>query len=417
MPTVIPLPPPPQLHSCDPFSIREISLYHFRNYQDLRLNIDARSVVLTGTNGSGKTNLLEALSLLVPGRGLRRASLSTMQDLHSTEAWAIAAKINTTNGLLTISTGRDPQTSEGERRIVHIDGKNVRNQNALAEQIAMAWITPEMDRILADSPSARRKLLGRLVYSFDPAHGGRIHRYDKALRERLRLLRDGIADATWLSVLEDEMAKTGVAIAAARKHMIQQLQAAMTENTGIFPRADIAIRGSAEEALETEAALLVEDRLRHALAQARSEDTQNGTCSIGPHRSDLIVMHRVKNCPANLCSTGEQKALLIAIMLAYIRTLIRNRSMTPLFLLDDIVAHLDDLRREALFDEILTLGVQAWFTGTDEEIFESLLPHAQHFVVKDGHIEDNTNRMFQSNGQKSLTDRLVTEDCRYVEIG
>jgi DNA replication and repair protein RecF len=269
---------------------------------------------------------------------------------------------------------------------VHIDGKNIRGQNALAERVAMAWITPDMDRILAEGPGPRRKLLDRLVYSFDPAHGGRVHRYEKAMRERMRLLREGIADANWLGVLEDEMAQTGVAIAAARRHMIRQLRTAIAETSGLFPRADLALKGIAEEALETSPALPVEDMLRAALARTRGEDAQSGTCAAGPHRSDLAVIHRAKNCPADLCSTGEQKALLIAIMLAYVRTLARHRQMMPLFLLDDIAAHLDDVRRAALFEEILSLGVQAWLTGTDAEPFADLLPQAQHFVVEQGNV-------------------------------
>jgi DNA replication and repair protein RecF len=202
----------------------------------------------------------------------------------------------------------------------------------------------------------------------------------------LRLLREGPADATWLNALEDEMAQTGVAIAAARKHMIQQLRTAIAETAGAFPRADLALKGIAEEALEKEPALPVEDKLRAAFARTRGEDAQSGTCSVGPHRSDLAVTHRAKNCPADLCSTGEQKALLIAIMIAYVRTLAHARAMTPLFLLDDIAAHLDDIRRAALFEEILALGVQAWLTGTDEEPFEGLLNNAQHFNVDHGHI-------------------------------
>lgn len=369
-----------------PLSVGRISLSHFRNYGDLYLNFEAAPVVLTGANGSGKTNLLEAISLLVPGRGLRRAALGELQNRESAEPWAVAAELHTAFGPLNIGTGRDPEESDGERRIVHIDGKNARSQNALGEHVAMAWITPDMDRILAEGPSARRKLLDRLVYSFDPAHGARVNRYEKALRERLRLLREGIADAAWLNALEDEMAQTGVAIAAARRHMIRELQSAIAETASVFPRAGLALKGMAEEALEDEPALPVEDKMRAALARTRDEDAQTGTCSAGPHRSDLVVTHRAKNCTADFCSTGEQKALLIAIMLAYMRMLAQSRRMAPLFLLDDIAAHLDDVRRAALFEEILALGVQAWLTGTDAEPFAALLPHAQQGIVEQGYI-------------------------------
>jgi len=369
-------------------SVKKISLTHFRNYNELRLNCEAAPVVLTGANGGGKTNLLEAISLLVPGRGMRRTALGDLQNYNSSEPWAVATELNAASGLLILGTGRDPQQQEtdSERRLVYIDGKIARSQIALAEHVAMACVTPEMDRLLSEGASARRKLLDRLVYSFDPAHQGRVHRYEKSLRERLRILREGPADAAWLNALEDEMAKTGVAIAAARKHMIQQLRTGIAETASVFPRADLALKGIAEEALEKEPALLVEDRLRAAFAGARSDDAQSGTCAIGPHRSDLAVIHRAKNCPADLCSTGEQKALLIAIMIAYVRILSYVRRMTPLFLLDDIVAHLDDIRRMALFEEIKSLGVQAWLTGTDREPFIQLLPHVQHFNVDQGNI-------------------------------
>ncbi|MDP9128641.1 MAG: DNA replication/repair protein RecF [Pseudomonadota bacterium] len=350
------------------------------------MSVEPSPVVLTGDNGSGKTNLLEAISLLVPGRGLRGAALAELQNKDSSPSWAIAAKLNTSFGLLRLGTGRDAEAAEAERRIVHIDGKAARNQSSLAEHVTMAWITPEMDRILVESPSARRKLLDRLAYSFDPTHGTRVNRYEKALRERSRLLREGIADATWLNALEDEMAQTGVAIAAARRHMIAELRTAIAETTGAFPRADLTLKGMAEEALETRPALLVEDQMRAALARARSEDAQSGTCGTGPHRSDLIVRHRAKNCVADLCSTGEQKALIIAIMLAYVRMLAQTKNTAPLFLLDDIAAHLDDWRRAALYEEIRGLGVQSWLTGTDAEPFSALLPYAQHGFVKQGQI-------------------------------
>ncbi|MDD3182211.1 MAG: DNA replication and repair protein RecF, partial [Alphaproteobacteria bacterium] len=286
--------------------------------------------------------------------------------------------------ILRFATGRDPEDPDNDRRIVQIDGHTVKSQQVLAEHVAMAWITPDLDRVLADGPSARRKLVDRMAYSFDPAHAGRVHRYEKALRERLRLLRDGVADAVWLSGLEDEMARTGVAIAAARCQMLRYLQTAISETQSVFPQAGLSLSGIAEEALADDPALLVEDRLRASLARMRGEDAQSGTCGTGPHRSDLRVVHRAHNCPAELCSTGEQKALLVAMMLAYVRTLAQARRMKPLFLLDDITAHLDSVRRAALFEEIMALGVQAWLTGTDEAQFKPFLSKTQHFIVEKG---------------------------------
>jgi DNA replication and repair protein RecF len=388
-----------------PLNVGRATLTCFRNYHDACLHFTADPVVLTGANGSGKTNFLEAISLLVPGRGLRRSAHADLQNRHAQKPWAVAVELRAAFGPLHIGTGRDPADTDNDpvsghgagpvsehgagRRIVHIDGKNARSQNVLAEHVAMAWITPDMDRLLAEGTSARRKFLDRLVYSFDPAHSGRAHRYEKALRERMRLLREGPRDAFWLNGLEDEMAQTGVAIAAARRHLLQQLRMAIGESDGAFPRADIELRGMAEDALEHNPALPVEDMLRAALARSRDDDARNGTTSAGPHRSDLAVRHRARNCPAELCSTGEQKALLIAIMLAYVRVLTRHRQLTPLILLDDITAHLDDLRRAALFDELLALGVQAWLTGTDAGVFAPLLPYAQHFDVEQGNLSQS----------------------------
>jgi len=373
--------------SLAPLSVSQITLSSFRNYQDTRLQCSSAPVILVGENGSGKTNLVEAISLLVPGRGLRRAALTDLQNNHVPEPWAVAIDVRTETGLLSVGTGRDAtETGETERRLIHINGKAVRGQNALAEQIAMAWITPDMDRLLAEGASARRKFLDRLVYSFDPAHGARVQRYEKAMRERLRLLRENHVDTAWLAALEDEMAQTAVAIAAARRHMIGRLRMAIAESGDAFPRADIEVRGTAEDRLDTAPALLVEDNLRTAFAASRGEDALHGTCAVGAHRSDLRVTHRAKQCIAEQCSTGEQKALLIAVMLAYVRLLIEQRQMKPLFLLDDIVAHLDDFRRAALFEEILALGVQAWLTGTDRESFAHLIPQAQLFPIEKGRV-------------------------------
>jgi DNA replication and repair protein RecF len=363
-----------------------LTLSNFRNHADVRLELTSAPVVLTGMNGSGKTNLLEAISLLVPGRGLCRAALSEWQNQLSNRPWAVVADVEARHGAIKIATGRDPEVPESERRIVLIDGRPVKNQQVLADHVAMAWITPDLDRVLADGPSARRKLVDRMAYSFDPAHAGRVHRYEKALRERLRLLRDGIADAAWLTGLEDEMARTGVAIAAARLQLLRYLQTAIAETESVFPQASLSFQGSVEETLADQPALLVEDKLRASLARMRFEDSQSGTCGVGPHRSDLRVVHRRHNCPAELCSTGEQKALLVAMMLAYVRTLAGSRGMKPLFLLDDITAHLDSVRRAALFEEVLSLGVQAWLTGTDDEAFKALLPDAQHFAVEQGRV-------------------------------
>ncbi len=350
-------------------AVLELTLRAFRSYREARLTVDRSPVVLTGPNGSGKTNLLEAISLLAPGRGLRRAGGGDLQCRTSAEPWAVAAHVETSAGIVALGTGRDPEGSPTGRRVLRVDGRPVSSQQALGEHVAVAWITPTMDRLLAEGPGARRKLLDRLAASFDPAHGGRVQRYERALRERLRLLRDGVADTTWLGALENDLAQTGVAIAAARRHLVRQLQAVMPETTSAFPQAELALEGLAEEALDRTPALVVEDHFREALASARREDAAQGLSSIGPHRSDLRVTHPVHACLAAHCSTGEQKALLVAIVLAYTRVVTRTRGLAPLVLLDDIAAHLDSLRRAALFEELTSLGVQAWLTGTDPEVF------------------------------------------------
>ncbi|MDX9689129.1 MAG: DNA replication/repair protein RecF [Proteobacteria bacterium] len=366
-----------------PLVVSQLTLTNFRNHLDLRLRLSPVPVVITGPNGVGKTNILEAISLFVPGRGMCRAAPSEWQAQSDAAPWAVVAELEGPSGGLKVATGRDP-ASGSDRRIVQIDGRPIKNQQVLAEHVGMAWITPDMDRVLAEGPSARRKLVDRMAFSFDPAHAGRVHRYEKAMRERLRLLREGIADAAWLSGLEDEMARTGVAIAAARLQLLRHLQTAIAETQSVFPTADLSLAGMAEEHLLHQPALLVEDELRADLARTRGEDAQSGTCAVGVHRSDLRVVHRKHGCPAELCSTGEQKALLVAIMMAYVRTLAATRQMMPLFLLDDITAHLDRVRREALFEEILALGVQAWITGTDTDPFLAFLPRAQSIQLSDG---------------------------------
>lgn len=367
--------------------LSRLTITNFRNYREARLVLDASPVVLTGPNGSGKTNLLEAVSLFAPGRGLCRAAPSEWQNKQEDSPWAVVADVKTEMGEIKIATGRAPSAQATERRVVQIDGQPMRRQQILNEHVALVWVTPEMDRLLADGPSARRKLLDTMAYSFDPAHGGRVSRYEKALRERLRLFRDGVRDPVWLDGLEDEMARTGVAIAAARLHVLIRLQEAILETESVFPRAALGLQGLIEEALQDSPALLVEDQMRAALKNSRMEDAQTGSCAVGPHRSDLRVFHVEKNCPADLCSTGEQKALLVATMLAYARTLENARRMKPLLLLDDITAHLDSKRREALFEEILALGAQAWLTGTDEADFAPLLSAAQHFAVEQGTLQ------------------------------
>ncbi len=372
--------------------IRRLRLSAFRNYAAAAMDPDGRPVVLTGPNGAGKTNLLEALSLLTPGKGLRRARVSEVDRITSgsgeATAWAVAATVETPAGPVELGTGRDP---EGERRLVRIDGEAGRSQTALGDHLSVVWLTPQMDRLFQESAGERRRFLDRLIYGFDPAHAGRINAYDKALRQRARLLkegsgRDGGADATWLGALEAQLVERGIAIAAARLTMADRLARACARADGPFPGAALAVRGDVEDWLSGASALDAEDRFATALHKGRVRDAESGGASVGPHRADLVVTHLEKGLPAGQCSTGEQKALLIAIVLAHARLQGAERGAGPVLLLDEVAAHLDAVRRDALFETVLGLGLQAWITGTDQGVFGALGDRAQYFAVEAAQI-------------------------------
>ncbi|HEX6977796.1 MAG TPA: DNA replication/repair protein RecF [Alphaproteobacteria bacterium] len=365
-------------------AVTRLTLSDFRCYARLRLDIGREPVVLTGPNGAGKTNLLEALSFLAPGRGLRRAKLAEPDrraaDGTSCGPWAVAAMLETSLGMRSVGTGREGDG--GERRSVRIDG-TAAHQKDLSAILSVVWLAPDMDRLFLEGPSARRRFLDRLVFGFDPEHAGRVAAYEHCLRERSRLLAEGSADPAWLDALEDGMARHGIAIAAARATVAARLDRAAAEGIGPFPSAAIALTGDVHDWLAEMPALAAEERLRAALAGARSADAQLGGASAGPHRADLAVRFAAKDRPAAECSTGEQKALLLSIILAVARELIVERGQPPLLLLDEVVAHLDGARRAALFDEIAALGAQAWLTGTDDELFAGLRGRAQFFRVLD----------------------------------
>lgn len=344
--------------------------------------------MLTGHNGAGKTNLLEAVSLLAPGRGLRRARL---EDIGRREAqgWAVAATVETPDGAVDIGTGYDP--TENRRRTVRIDGTAARGQSALGEAVNAVWLTPQMDRLFIDGAAGRRRFLDRLVFGGDPRHAGRVATYDHALRERSRLLRDGVGDRAWLETLETTLAERGVAIAAARREMTARVARFCEQPLEAFPGAALEVTGTVENWLDDGPALAAEDRLRAALEENRARDAIAGGAAIGPHRSDLQVRHLGHAMPADQCSTGEQKALLIAIVLANARLEAAQRNRAPLLLLDEVAAHLDRERREALFAEILAMGLQVWLTGTDRAQFEPLRGAAQFFTVVDGVLREEAD--------------------------
>ena len=379
--------------AAEALAVTRLTLTRFRGYDSARLEPDRRPVALIGPNGAGKTNLLEAVSFLAPGRGLRGARLSEVERIGSPPGagWAVAAVLETPTGPVEIGTGREVAANgsgagERDRRVVRVDGHPAKGQTALAEHVAIVWLTPQMDRLFLEGSSGRRRFLDRLVFGFDPAHAGRLSRYEHALRERARLLRDGRVDEGWLSGLEDQMATTGVAVAAARRDVVQRLRAACGRAVGPFPGADLAVLGAVERWLDEGPALAAEDSLRQSLRDSRRLDSDTGGAAVGPHKSDLAVRHTLKDMPAALCSTGEQKALLIAIVLANARLLAAERGAAPLLLLDEVAAHLDPHRREALFDEILALGAQAWMTGTDDNVFAPLGSAALRFHIEDAHV-------------------------------
>jgi DNA replication and repair protein RecF len=382
-------------------AVRRIALTDFRNYARLRLDVDARPVVLTGPNGAGKTNLLEALSFLAPGRGLRRARLGqvargAMQTADGHDCvWAVAASVETPEGAVDIGTAREVAHDagggyEGERRVVRIDGKPAKGQSELARHLSVAWLTPEMDRLFLEASSGRRRFIDRLVYGFVPDHASRVSAYERAMRERSRLLREGSPDATWLTALEAQMAEAAVAIAAARRDLVIRLNQAGSAGTGPFPRPEASMAGAVEDWLGDAPALAAEDRFRSTLAENRRRDAEAGGAAEGPHRSDLHVVHAARGVPAAQCSTGEQKALLIALILAAARLRALERGAAPVLLLDEVVAHLDETRRAALFDELVALGAQVWLTGTDRTLFAALEDRAQFLDVADGAVRAAT---------------------------
>ncbi|HYL49580.1 MAG TPA: DNA replication/repair protein RecF [Stellaceae bacterium] len=366
-------------------SVVRLVLTDFRGYARVRLAIEPDPVVLVGPNGAGKTNLLEALSFLAPGKGLRRAKLSEI-DRRGGHAWALAATVTSPAGEFDVGTGRDADSESGERRHVRIDGVPAKSQQDLSERLAVAWLTPQMDRLFADAASGRRRFLDRLVTGFDPGHWSRLLAYERAMRERARLLREGTADPSWLKALEEIMAENGVALAAARLEAVTRLAAACAEAPGPFPRAGLAIEGAVEHWLGSMPALAAEETFRAALHDSRGLDRDSGVTQTGPHRSDLLARHLGTGEAAELCSTGEQKALLIAIVLAYARLLALRRGSAPVLLLDEVTAHLDAARRSALFQALRALGAQCWLAGTDAALFAELKGHAQFFAVADAAV-------------------------------
>jgi DNA replication and repair protein RecF len=385
---VIPVPaaPPPDTEA---YAVRRLALTAFRSYAQLTFETDARPVYLVGENGAGKTNILEAISLLSPGRGLRGTALVESARRLSGEAepkapWAVAATVEGPDGSFDIGTGLMPQPDGrlSEKRTAHINGAAAPASTALGETCRVVWLTPAMDRLFLESPGGRRRFLDRLTLAFEPGHGRVASAYERAVRERMKLLKEG-GEGAWLDAIEAQMAASGLALANARARTAERLKADLAPLTGAFPQALIAITGIFEETRapgdDGEA------RFREALARRRRADLDAGRSLYGPHTADLAVTHVGRGRPAAECSTGEQKALLIGLVLAAARAQAREPAgAAPLLLLDEIAAHLDAVRRAALFDEISAIGAQAWMTGTDADLFAEMGLRGQGFYVTNG---------------------------------
>ncbi|MBI3419838.1 MAG: DNA replication/repair protein RecF [Proteobacteria bacterium] len=361
-----------------------IALEAFRNYDHLTLEIAPAPVVLVGENGAGKTSLLEALSLLNPGRGLRSATLSELQNRFiAARSWAVSAMAEGRQGQVQIGIGGDPEAPR-EKRVLRIDGKTGRAASTLLDHLSILWLTPEMDRLLSESASERRRFMDRLVFTLQPDHRARVSRYEEAMRSRLRILREGPYDDTWLKTLENSMAQEAVAIAATRKDWAERLTRHLPENPAPFPPLHVHVEGFAESLMISKPAVEAEDLLRAKWKESRDSDAGAGITEYGPHRTDLRIFHGGSGLAAGLCSAGEQKTLLIGLVLAQARLLAGLQGSTPLLLLDDITAHLDEARREALGAHILELGAQAWLSGTDAGFFDAFRGGAQFFHLDHG---------------------------------
>lgn len=375
-----------------PALIERLTMTSFRCYEAARIETRGHTVVLTGPNGAGKTNVLEAVSLLTPGRGLRRAPFGNLsrrgpEAPGTGSGWAVAATVRGPLGETAIGTG---VVAGSEKRTIQIDGRPARSQAALGDYLAAQWLTPAMDRIFVEGRSGRRRFLDRLVYNIDPAHAGRINAYEHAMRERARLLRDE-GDPGWIAVLEETMATKGVAVAAARLDLVARLNRYCRDGAGPFPGAELLAKGDVERWLGEVDALEAEDRLRAALHDARRSDADVGGAATGPHRSDFGVTHLPSGQGADLCSTGEQKALLIAIVIASARMSAAECGRLPVLLLDEITAHLDGDRRDGLFNMLRDLGAQSWMTGTDRSFFEALDGEALFVDVANGVLTPDTS--------------------------
>lgn len=383
--------------------IKRLTLTDFRNYTYLRLNTGLNPIVITGENGTGKTNILEAVSFLTPGRGLRSARLTDIRRISpalvandyvpGNTAWAVSSIVCINDDETEIGTGvessyRDSseETRAYDRRIVKINGQKTTSQSDLGKYISAIWLTPQMDRLFRGGSQPRRSFLDRLVYAFDIEHAKRTANFEHLYKEWVQLIKTGKSDNYWLSSIEEEMSAIGVAIAAARREQIARLNTFIKNDPDdVFPNVELSLEGTIEQMLDTKPAIDVEDYYISSLQRQRNNVLYSDSID-GVNRTDFKVFYKKKRMPAELCSTGEQKSLLISIILAQTKCQTIAKGFPPVLLLDEVVAHLDDAKREALLQKIRDLNIQAWITSTDPDLFVSMRPNSQFFEVSNNQI-------------------------------
>jgi DNA replication and repair protein RecF len=375
--------------------ILKLTLTNFRNYHAAALEAEAKTIVLVGPNGAGKTNLIEAISFFSPGRGLRRAMLDEVAFSEGDGSWAVAAEIEGALGLATLGTGIERSVEDGAAalRRYRIDREPVASATAFADHMRVVWLIPAMDGLFAGAPAERRRFLDRLVLAVDAEHGGRVNALERSLRSRNRLLEDPRPDAHWLDAVEHETAELAVAVAGLRVETVQRLAAGLAARKGAaFPAADIALDGWMERLIPDYPAAEIEERYRAVLRDSRARDAAAGRTLDGPHLTDLKVVYADKGIPAADASTGEQKALLIGLVLAHARLIAEMTGFPPILLLDEVVAHLDPGRRGALHAELAQLGGQVWMTGADPALFVEIENDAQLIEVSSGRLHRKPKR-------------------------
>jgi DNA replication and repair protein RecF len=369
--------------------IRRLALTNFRSYRSASLDPERDLVVLAGANGAGKTNLIEAISLLAPGRGLRRATYEEVAFSEGDGSWAASTELEGMLGLATLGTGIEPTGEETARsRLCRIDREPVGSAAAFADHLRVVWLTPAMDQLFMGPASERRHFLDRLVLAVDAQHRSRVSALERSLRSRNRLLEEPRPDHHWLDAIEHETAELAVAVAAGRSETVQRLQGALAQRKDeTFPSAEIALDGWMEKLLPSHPAVEIEERYRAVLKDSRPRDAAAGRTLDGPHLTDLSVVYAPKSISAADASTGEQKALLIGLVLAHSSLLAEMTGFAPVLLLDEVVAHLDPGRRTALYDALGRLGAQVWMTGADPAAFADVAARADVFTVTPGAVQ------------------------------